>query len=105
MKVIVNTKTSIPKVKKEGVVVETMMFSDLIDAVISIPLREGGFNISEQKVRLKIMGITEEAKKETTKMSFEDADFNIILQSAKVMKWSLLHKDIVAFTDVITNCE
>lgn len=94
MKTIINKETTIIDESKDPKV--TYNYGELLKLGINNP-PQGGFSISEMKVRLKIWGILDTAG--TKNIELEDADFNILKSRFDEFKWAQAHEDIVALSD------
>jgi hypothetical protein len=94
MKTVKNVTTTI-----EGRNGEKMKHSDLALECLNV-LPQGGLDVSEMEIRLKV---SEKLKASESEIELEDAEASKLVECVKAMKWALMHEDVVAFCKNIDN--
>lgn len=73
---------------------------ELLKICINTP-PEGGYNISDLMLRLKMLDLVDKADKKKAKtIEFEDADFSKLSEVVKSTKWNILSKKILEFVQL-----
>lgn len=74
--------------------------TELLKICINSP-SEGGYNISDLMIRLKLLDLVDKADKKKAKtIEFEDADFNKLSEIVMSTKWNILSKKILEFVQL-----
>lgn len=94
MKKIKNIETTI-----EGRNGQKMKHSDLGLECLNV-LPQGGLDVSEMELRLKISKKLDSSK---ATIELEDAEAEKLVSCVQQMKWALMHDDVVAFCKNIDN--
>lgn len=114
MKTISNKVTKIilrteQKIVVENGPVETVhvfaTFGDLLLLTINMAPQQG-FSITDIKARLKLADAIEKGKGDGTTLGdiiIEDTELPILKSSFDAFKWTVIHKDIVELSDLITS--
>ena len=74
-----------------------LTYGDLIQLCID-NTPQGWFSVTEMRIRLRILDVI---KKWWDKLKFEDEDYKTVKKCVSDMKWWVIHKDIIDFTDLI----
>lgn len=74
-----------------------MKYSELAESCLNHTPKDG-FNVSEMKSRLDVMGKIDHEKDE---IKLEDAEVLKLSGCVSVMPWAIMHKEIVEFSDAV----
>ena len=74
---------------------EKMKYSDLIKLEINTPIN-GGMTIAEMKTKMEIIALCDDGN-----LDFDETQIAEIKKMDSVMRWNILSKDIVEFSEMI----
>jgi len=84
----------------EGPKVEKATYSELINSCLAMPPKDG-FSYDEMKKRDRIFDLVKD--KTVVSINFEDADYSNLVTIVNAMRWGIMSKAIIQFTDDIIN--
>lgn len=80
---------------------QELSYPQLIRNCLDTP-PEGGFKFSDMRDRLKIADkLDEAAKKDAKSIKLEDAEYATLKVAVEKMRWAVLSKDILAFSEAV----
>lgn len=77
---------------------EKLTFADLAKVCVN-NMPQGGLDVSQMKARLDVMEALEKANGEIKLTT--SAQTETLKDCVKAMRWAILHKDVVEFTDAV----
>lgn len=96
MKSFENKQTKVPKIDNSGM----MKYSDLAILCLTAVNPQEGVNGLEMYKNFKVIDKIEKCDGEK-KVTLEDADFDVLKSKVSAMKWSIMHRDISEFCEII----
>lgn len=98
------TEVTIPDMEKsteKNYVSKKATFADLALMCVRTP-KEGGFGVEDMRKRFRIIDVLE-GLGNTASAKLEDQDAALLNEVCTEFKWTAMHKDIIEFTDYVSN--